>query len=136
MDHPFTDNQRRVIDDLSTLEVNATSVEEQLMFSLYYEKYVKLMLRYHLAGNTRSKQAVEAVMKVLKNQEFDAMGQVKGSQLSTTQIIIKKIQQLPLWLIGVVFTVGVVFVAFVFHTLYIRMFGFRCTNVTTADVGV
>ena len=68
VDHPFSDAQLRVIDDLAVLEVNNDSVEEQLMFSLYFEKYVKLMLRYHLASNTRSKQAVEAVMAVLKNQ--------------------------------------------------------------------
>jgi hypothetical protein len=67
VDNPFSDTQRLVIDDLSMVEVNTESEEEQLMFSLYFEKYVKLMLRFHLASNTRSKQAVEAVMKFYQN---------------------------------------------------------------------
>ena len=96
VDHPFSDAQRRVIDDLAVLEVNNDSVEEQLMFSLYFEKYVKLMLRYHLASNTRSKQAVEAVMAVLKNQEFDSMGIVKSTQLNASELIMKRISQAPI----------------------------------------
>lgn len=42
VDHPFSDAQRRVIDDLAVLEVNNDSVEEQLMYSLYFEKRLRL----------------------------------------------------------------------------------------------
>lgn len=74
VDHAFTENQRKVIDDLANLEVNRTTCDDQIDFALYYEKYVKMMLKYHFASNNRSRYAVKMVVNVLIDQQYDAVG--------------------------------------------------------------
>jgi hypothetical protein len=74
VDHAFTENQRKVIDDLANLEVTRTTCDDQIDFALYYEKYVKMMLKYHFASNNRSRYAVKMVVSVLNEQQFDTNG--------------------------------------------------------------
>lgn len=74
VDHAFTENQRKVIDDLANLEVNRTTCDDQIDFALYYEKYVKMMLKYHFASNNRSRHAVKLVVNVLSEQHYDPVG--------------------------------------------------------------
>lgn len=74
VDHAFSENQRKVIDDLANLEVNRTTCNDQIDFALYYEKYVKMMLKYHFASNNRSRYAVKMVINVLSEQHYDAVG--------------------------------------------------------------
>jgi len=117
--HPFTDNQRRVIDDLGSLEVSITAVQQQLVFSRYYDEYLKLMLKYNLASNHRSRQAVEDVLKVLKSQEFDGSDQVKCHPHTTMEYITQRLEQQPVWLIVLFHIIAVLLLAVMLQTLYI-----------------
>lgn len=63
-----------MIDDLANLEVNRATCDDQIDFALYYEKYVKMMLKYHFASNNRSRHAVKMVVNVLSEQHYDAVG--------------------------------------------------------------
>jgi hypothetical protein len=116
--HSFTANQRKVIDDLGSLEVNITAVQQQLVFSRYYDEYLKLMLKYNLASNRRSRHAVEDVMKVLKSQEFDRSDQVKGHPCTTTEYIIQRLKQQHVWMIVLFHVAAVLFIAVMLQILY------------------
>eukprot|EP01032_Pedospumella_encystans_P008058 gene8058-9605_t len=84
VDHAFTENQRKVIDDLANLEVNRTTCDDQIDFALYYEKYVKMMLKYHFASNNRSRYAVKMVTVRLYEEVWKSIRDSCGSGIAST----------------------------------------------------
>jgi uncharacterized protein (DUF2267 family) len=78
---------------------------------------VKLMSKYNLASNHRSRQAVEDVLRVLKSPEFDGSEQLKVRPRTTMECITHRLNKQPIWMIIMLHTTAVLLVDAVLQTM-------------------